>query len=66
MGYTGQEKDLTSDLRDTPPPPYLSVCSACPGFHQGSVEEAGLRLGEGHTRAVTEEGQSSVEWVQAG
>lgn len=60
LADTGQEKDLTSDLR------YPSICVACPGFHQGSVEEAGLRLGEAHAWAVPEKRQSSVGWVQAG
>lgn len=57
LTYIGQEKNLMSDLRDDP---YLSVCVACPGFCQGSMEEAGLRLGEGHTWAVTKEGGRTV------
>lgn len=42
LAYSGQKKDLMLDLRDAP---YVSVCIAYPGFCQGSVEEAGLRLG---------------------
>lgn len=61
LAYIGQERDLT-DLRDAP---YLSVCVACPGFCEGSVEEAGLRQGKGHTWAVTKEGQSGVGRLQA-